>query len=141
MIIIQFSSISNSHLRFIWFQYVFFCILLYIGGLLGYIYKYPKKLQFVAYGQFVLVGFCYRVVTQFYVNDFNVFFLHFTIKIFLYIYIYIYRRANVIYIYIYVYPKKVQFAAYGQFVLDCFCCGVVTQCDVNNFNVFFCILL
>ena len=31
------------------------CICIYIGGLMGYIYIYPKKLQFAAYGQFVLV--------------------------------------------------------------------------------------
>ena len=35
-----------------------------------------------------------------------------------YIYIFKYRRANGIYMYIsYIYPKKLQFAAYGQFVL------------------------
>ena len=34
----------------------YFCIYyIYIGGLMGYIYIYPKKLQFAAYGQFVLV--------------------------------------------------------------------------------------
>ena len=38
---------------------------------------------------------------------------------FIYMYVlYIYRRANGIYIYIYyIYPKKLQFAAYDQFVL------------------------
>ena len=33
------------------------------------------------------------------------------------LYRYIYRRANGIYIYINIIPKKLQFAAYGQFVL------------------------
>ena len=32
-------------------------------------------------------------------------------------YIFINRRANGIYINIYIYPKKLQFAAYGQFIL------------------------
>ena len=45
-----------------------------------------------------------------YINIFTYLYLY--ICIYIVMYMYIYRRANVIYIY----PKKLQFAAYGQFV-------------------------
>ena len=53
-------KILSENLR-VEYVYIYIYIYIYIiGGLMGYIYIfiYPKKLQFAAYGQFVLVLSC-----------------------------------------------------------------------------------